>query len=378
LLVGVAIRLAFSPYTYSSFDVLNWFKLSTTLPGLGLTNIYAPGSPLYRYPPIWAYILYGIGLIAPKTPNFTFLLLVKTPIILADILAYLILIRIIFDVTNNSRKALIGGALWILNPFVIFVTSLWAMFDSICALFIILAVYLLIIKNCLYLSGIALGLALATKQYAFIPYITLLTYTACSQGKTKFLKILVASVITFTILSLPSLYNPIIARLYLKALLYTSPTTVFDPRYNYSMWINILPLFQLGYISEVNLNYAIYYVFYASIAVPSLYYLVRRLRQKPIPWGINPLLNAALISMLIFTILSPQVYSNYFVVPISLLIPSIVLKPNQPTRLLLLGAYVALAITHIPPTHPIVYTARYHFIPFVHALALLRIKRLDD
>jgi hypothetical protein len=298
---------------------------------------------VYLYPPLWAYILYAIGLVQPQTLNLSYLLLLKTPIIIADILTYLIIVRLTLDVTKDLKLASIGGIIWFLNPMVIWVTSFFAMFDSLCSMFMLLGLLSLARKKLVW-GGIAFGLALSTKQYAFLPFVTILTYLVYTLGLRAF-KFFASSAIPFGVLSTPFLVNPRIFSVFVKALVYGGPSE-FNSKFNYAVWRILLPLNHAGIIPDFIFNPMVYYAFYLMIFIPSIYYITQKLKGRKMAYSIETLLNAACISAFIFVLFSPQVCDNYFVMPIAFLAPTVIFS-KRPARIITLVAYAGLGILYL-------------------------------
>jgi len=344
LIVGIIIRLVFAQHIYSFENTWNWFRISNKLHDVGLDQVYLLYHRVYLYPPLWAYILYAIGLVQPQTPNLSYLLLLKTPIIIGDVLTYLMIVRLTLDVTQDLKAALIGGIIWFLNPMVIWVTSFFAMFDSLCSMFMLLGLFLLARKKLVW-GGIAFGLALSTKQYALLPFVTILTYLVCTQGGLRASKFFASSTIPLGVLSIPFIVNPRIFPVFVKALVYGGPSQ-FDSRFNYAVWRTLLPLNHAGIIPDLIFNPLVYYAFYSMIFIPSIYYITQKLRGRKMKYNIEVLLNAVCISAFVFVLFSPQVCDNYFIMPIAFLAPTMVFS-KRPTRIVTLVAYTGLGILYL-------------------------------
>ncbi len=93
--------------------------------------------------------------------------LVKIPLIASDTIIALIIYRLVMKYVRDERTALSALTLWYLNPLTIWVSSGWGMFDTLAALFTLLALWLLLGRR-FFLAGASLALAASMKYYAVI------------------------------------------------------------------------------------------------------------------------------------------------------------------------------------------------------------------
>ncbi len=202
LLVGLLLRLALAPWTEQRWDsytnrlIGSYVLVYGINPFLPDTSCNCPAVLNYSYPPLWLWIMipmFGLWLattsyIFPSSPaslwaawgstgnlfeayrsfipgNLPILdLLLKTPVLLSDVaIGYLIwLIG-----GRTPRAAKISLLVWIFNPYVITMGSVWGVFDSIAAMFLLLSVYYLQSAR-FSLSGISLAMGVATKLFPAI------------------------------------------------------------------------------------------------------------------------------------------------------------------------------------------------------------------
>lgn len=199
-------------YSTGGFDIRCWFDSVKILSSSNFSEFYAfayPRPAEYEYPPIWMLILslvgsgYRLGWYASElSPVFRFL--VKFPIIVSDILVSLVIFLQIRRWTEDEVSALVSAVVWLFNPFVIYVSSIQGMFDSICVLFLLLTVYALE-RDSFIKGGLWFGLALLTKQYAYLvvlPLCVVLLKRRVFRGAFLFL---VTSASLFLVFSLPFL-----------------------------------------------------------------------------------------------------------------------------------------------------------------------------
>jgi len=197
LVVGLAIRLFFIPFTSSPFDVAaGWVAVvDGTYSG---DTIYESG--WYFYPPVWGYILsilsgvadvIGMGSFGDVFPsiyegqvltighgmltNMGFNILVKIPALIFDVLAGVVAYEIVKRLTGDQKKAVIGFALWFLAPVVIMSSSILCMFDSI-MMFLMMLSLLTFMDKRYFLTGMLLSMAFLTKVFAIVIVPVMIAY----------------------------------------------------------------------------------------------------------------------------------------------------------------------------------------------------------
>lgn len=187
LIIGLAIRFVLIPFTSSPFDVgAGWTAI--------IQEIYAGNSlydaELYKYTPIWGYILSVIAYVAnllgmgsfgemfttiyPNTEltfgygfitNPEFNILLKIPASIFDILAAFAFYRLVMDISGDRRKAEVSFALWFLCPVVIMSSAILCMFDSIMIYFMVESLIFFRRRNML-LAGVFIMLSILTKAFS--------------------------------------------------------------------------------------------------------------------------------------------------------------------------------------------------------------------
>ncbi len=192
LLFGVIVRLAIAPFFAHPFDVYAWYTVGESVVNgkVPLQSFLVPYSYsffLFVFPAAFAFSFlsgylgsYTIPMsslnqdLNPGTPinilvvpGPLFDLLVKLPLILCDLLVALLIYKLIMRHLGDERVAVSASALWFLNPLTIWVSSGWGMFDTLPALFTILALYFLLDKK-FALAGMSLALAVEMKYYAIV------------------------------------------------------------------------------------------------------------------------------------------------------------------------------------------------------------------
>ena len=203
IIIGTIIRICLMPFFAHPYDVYSWYKWCMDIVQKGpYTVVYTP-MMFYTLIPIaylynWASTALSIKPIPMSEiptelnvflrytslypervfgsiPDILFNTMVKIPFIASDILATILLYKVVEGLTENNRKAETAAALWFLNPYLIFISSGWGMFDTLPTLFSIASLLLLIRKK-IKLSAICLGIATAYKLYPAVFLVPLLYY----------------------------------------------------------------------------------------------------------------------------------------------------------------------------------------------------------
>jgi hypothetical protein len=183
--IGVVVRLILAPYTSWERDTGVWLGVSAQ--GAHGLSLYA--RPGFSYPPGWGNILQAIGVILPHlgipASSFArrsavmsplaglnhFYLYVTSPwfnvafkAVLGgfDLVAGLLVFALVFQLTNNARRARWGFALVFLNPCFVFESSVMGEFDIIVGTCILLAAFC-VVNRLPLLAGAAVGLGTAVK-----------------------------------------------------------------------------------------------------------------------------------------------------------------------------------------------------------------------
>ncbi|NLB76071.1 MAG: DUF2029 domain-containing protein [Crenarchaeota archaeon] len=200
LSVGLVIRVLLMPISAHSFDVYAWYQNANDL----LTNgIFS----LQDFPPFWYHYLmvpvaYSYDLFAGVLPSWVgavpmvslpaaldfypaynvevvpgllFNFIVKFPFLISDVLLALLLYKIVGALTGNNGLAEKATFLWFLNPFVIWISAGWGMWDTLPALFSLVAFYFLLKKK-YALSGVALSIGVALKLYPLLFLVPIIIY----------------------------------------------------------------------------------------------------------------------------------------------------------------------------------------------------------
>jgi hypothetical protein len=192
------------PITAHPFDVYAWYNIST--------NILQNGPlGLQGFPPLWYHymmvpIAYTYNLLAgifhssaiamsslpsglnfypsfgvQYVPGWLFNIVVKFPFIISDIIITLLIYKIVNQVTNKKELSEKAAFLWFLNPFVIWISAGWGMWDTLPAL-LSLAAFYLILKKKYALSAVFISLGVVSKLYPLLFVVPIIIYIQKTTG----------------------------------------------------------------------------------------------------------------------------------------------------------------------------------------------------
>lgn len=166
------LGLSFSPpqlYDYSAF--VSWTERLNTIP---INNFYS--DQVFTNNPVgFLYILWIIGYIHSHILTLDYNFLIKLPINIADMLTGFI---IFFLIRKEYSKyiALAGFLMYVLNPAILFNTTVFGQYDGIATLFITLSLAIIVLYKKPEISTAMLAIALTLKPQAisFAPFYALI------------------------------------------------------------------------------------------------------------------------------------------------------------------------------------------------------------
>lgn len=198
--IGIVVRLLLSPFALI-YDSEFWALVIRNIEmGQGLYGVEG-----YYYTPVWGYFLsltsvfqdlfLNLGEVAVKVaefipieafgshyntntatvPTVAFLLSVKVPLFIVDLVTALLVWHLVKDVTGDDRKAVAAFALAFLCPTVLMSTAVIAMPDTISAMFTMLTVVLLR-KDHPFIAGMTFSIAVLTKFFPVFLIFVLVAY----------------------------------------------------------------------------------------------------------------------------------------------------------------------------------------------------------
>jgi Gpi18-like mannosyltransferase len=171
LIIGLVTRVLLAPFTAHPSDIGYWEEFGKAL----LTEHSNPYTG-FVYPPPWIIIVGAMYSLYLNFPSEFFLYLaLKIPIIIGDLLMGLVLHNVVEELSGSSKLANSALVLFLLNPYVIWISSVWGMFDVLPALctLLFLRFYL---KGDRRSSFLFLGIGVAFKYYPILLLPVLLIY----------------------------------------------------------------------------------------------------------------------------------------------------------------------------------------------------------
>lgn len=199
---GFAVRLALAPFTGHPYDLSIWMKTGE--------QVATGGSPYdltyhLGYPDLWAFWTAASYLLASALGGnkFLYILVIKLPIILGDLIVVYILIRLTDRYaqtprSNESTKLEHKiAATFLLNPYVITIGAVWGMMDNLAAALMLLF-FLLAHNRKLATAVIAYCLSILLKLYPIIFFPLALLHISKSGHRNllTWTKIVVVSLLT--------------------------------------------------------------------------------------------------------------------------------------------------------------------------------------
>ncbi|MEM1584152.1 MAG: glycosyltransferase 87 family protein [Nitrososphaerota archaeon] len=216
LLSAFILRLVFSPFFGHPWDMYIWIKSGEL--ALSNINIYLKENPVdypwgfYAYPPVWLFWLAIVAMLRRIVENMYFtIFMIKLPIIISDILVGFLIYGIVKKLGYGEKKSLILTSIWLFNPIVFFVSSIWGMFDSIAVLFMVASLSSILDRKYMT-AGVLTGIGIAVKILPALlipPTLVYLIKLEKEDKKKILLNLLVAPLIVFLLISLPFLSTPL-------------------------------------------------------------------------------------------------------------------------------------------------------------------------
>jgi len=297
IIVTVVIQLLLAPFTQDPHDMLYW-----RLTGYYLTvehvNPYTIKDCGFTYPPLWMAIIavfYSISqlFVNPSLPSYVSGLVerffIKMPLILASVGVSFSLYRLLAKFTGSTNKARVAALLWFLNPYVIWINSIWGMFDVFPALCTLLSAEHFFNKQ-YDRSAFFLGVGIGFKMYPIllIPLFLLFLWRI-KVNWLQIIKFIIISIGVLALISIPFLVWDQSSYIYSLTAYYTEEKGIHGVNfYQVTDSFNILvpsdypTYFMIGVIiliylllyrwqySERNLTYGILMVLFGFLATNRL------------------------------------------------------------------------------------------------------------
>ncbi|MCI4351264.1 MAG: glycosyltransferase 87 family protein [Thermoplasmata archaeon] len=376
ILVGLLVQFGVAPLSAHALDPYVWYNTARTVVG-DHGSLYPHPQPAfwyYAYPPTWAGFLVLVwGLYAPLAPSFHaqpvtgahlqgllgvsfqlgaplipdwwFLLLVKTPIILFSLATAFLLRKVVIERFDRPELGTRAFALYFLNPYVIWISSVWGMFDAIPTFFALLASVLLLDRRYLY-SGLTFGVAVSLKYFPALILLALVVGLRRPTGR-PFLRFIAGFAGLLAAVSIPFLISDFSG--YLQGVLSPSSGQAVG---NLSIWTIVrwsgtstLPDWLVGFDLGA-----------IALAIGGLAWWIGRQRSMTNDPGLWVELSA--LGLLVFYVIFPAVNNQYITWIIPYLAVNVALNRERPVLLI---ALTVLALLYT------VFTVSYYsfFLPIL-------------
>jgi len=181
VLVGVALRVTLSLFTSHAYDMEIWKFAVRTFYEHGEIALFSnwTSPPIFYFALIIFYFPYallhyymGFGdwRIFHHPVRAVESLSIKMPMIIADVLIFMLLIKIIHHMrpSLSKKQTVFLSSLYFLNPYIIMVSSVWGMFDALAMLFIVAGIYMWL-KEKYLLAGFLFTVSALTKWIGLAP-----------------------------------------------------------------------------------------------------------------------------------------------------------------------------------------------------------------
>ena len=214
--VGVALRVILSLFTSHAYDMEIWkFAVRTFYEHGEITLFSNWTSPpvfyfaliifYFPYALLHYYLGFGDWRVFYHPVRAVESLFIKMPMIIADVLIFILLIRIIYHMkpSLSKKQNVFLSSLYFLNPYVIMVSSVWGMFDALAMLFIVTGIYMWVKKRYL-LAGSLFAISACTKWIGVAPLLVATILLLRSRRfKTTIKMAIISIIIVLAVFTLP-------------------------------------------------------------------------------------------------------------------------------------------------------------------------------
>lgn len=222
----MAVRLSLAPFLAHTFDVYGWYEMTMGIIGMPFGHVPFPPMLYYTFTPLaylYSFVSHELGFqpypmidipaelnpypqshIAYVTDPL-FNLIIKLPFILADTVTTCLLYKFVLELKRSKPLAEISALVFFLNPYLVWISSAWGMFDSLPALFSLASLVLLHHRK-LRSSAISLSVATAYKLYPLLLLVPVALFLRQMKCQSRQLAVyVVVYFVTLLVLFLPSL-----------------------------------------------------------------------------------------------------------------------------------------------------------------------------
>jgi len=294
IFVGTVIRVLFT-FNSSGPDILQFYAFARTFDEekwcfylyADVGKSYWPYNWEYCYPPLWLFYLFliyklsGVQNVVIKVGemykvDIFWVTLVKLPLLISDIIITLLIARYFKD-----NRGLVFAALWYLNPTVIYISSIFGMFDQVVTLFILLTGVFYEKKN-IFMTGLCSAIAILLKQYALFPIAFLILHSIIWRRWKHALKLILVTTVILIIPFLPFImlcgYSLESLHKIINLVLLTRSSPYYPKPYcyNFNGITGLLTWIHENYNLETIIYFKFWFLIFIALLLPILYLLIKK------------------------------------------------------------------------------------------------------
>jgi len=160
--VATAVKLLVAARTFGTNDVHSWLSFGEGVREYGPVDLYGHQFfSLYNHPPLSGRMLVAVNWLVDHDLG-TFVFLIKVPAVFADLVTVLLVFELV-RLRASTARALLAGVLVACSPALGVVSGFHGNTDSVFVMFVVLGVYLLVVRRWAAVAGAAFALALSVK-----------------------------------------------------------------------------------------------------------------------------------------------------------------------------------------------------------------------
>jgi len=176
---AVLVRLVLAAFTGHPYDMEVWTQSARLYYESGLIEIRLFPLPLWYYVLLLVYSPYALIRILgfrdttflSHIPGMAESVFIKAPLILSDLLAFYVLLKIfkrIDTVGGDSWKAKAFAVMYFLNPLAIYMSSVWGIYDGVAVALFLMGFYFGLLAERPILSGLSFVASGLAKGFGFL------------------------------------------------------------------------------------------------------------------------------------------------------------------------------------------------------------------
>jgi dolichyl-phosphate-mannose-protein mannosyltransferase len=199
--VATAVKLLVAARTFGTNDVHSWLSFGEGVREYGPVDLYGHQFfSLYNHPPLSGRMLVAVNWLVDHDLG-TFVFLIKVPAVLADLVTVLLVFELV-RLRASTARALLAGVLVACSPALGVVSGFHGNTDSVFVMFVVLSVYLLVVRRWAAVAGAAFALALSVKLTPIV-LAPLLLVLVVRLGWRRVLTFTAGGAVVFALLWLP-------------------------------------------------------------------------------------------------------------------------------------------------------------------------------